>query len=128
MMDIAEVCRRVCDETEFVAIVTNGPEGPHLVGNWGDYMRSLNSSPDTRIVLPAGRYQQTERNLAKDDRIQLLVASRKVQGTHGSGQGCVIAGRGKVVTTGQLAEQAKQKFRWARGALVIEVEKITTQL
>jgi hypothetical protein len=127
MMDIAEVCRRVCEETEFVAIVTNGPDGPHLVGNWGDYMRTLGSS-DTKILLPAGRYQQTERNLASDDRIQLLVASRKVQGTHGPGQGCAIAGRGKIETTGELVERVRQKFRWARGALIIEVSDIKTQL
>ena len=126
-MDVADICRRVCAETEFVAIVTNGIDGPHLVGNWGDYMRTLGASEDT-ILLPAGRYQETERNLARDDRIQLLVASKKVQGTRSTGQGCLISGRGKVVTSGELAEKVKQSFRWARGALVIQVEEIKTQL
>ncbi len=53
MADVADICRRVCAETEFVAIVTNGIDGPHLVGNWGDYMRTLGGTEDT-ILFPAG--------------------------------------------------------------------------
>jgi hypothetical protein len=68
-----------------------------IEGNWGDYMRKLGIQEDT-ILLPAGRYLQTERNLRRNRRVQLLVASRKAQ------------------------------FPWARGALVIHVEEVTAQL
>ena len=49
-----------------------------------DYMRVLGIKDDM-IVFPAGRYQQTENNLRKNDRVQLLVASKKVQGTRSPG-------------------------------------------
>jgi len=120
-------CREVCEATEFVSIVTSGDDGPHVVGNWGDYMRTLGIGADT-IVFPAGRYRQTEENLAKSDRIQLLVASRKVQGTRSPGQGYLIVGRGEIVTSGEIVDAVKAKFPWARGALVIHVEAVKAQL
>lgn len=119
--------REVCEATEFLAIVTEGDDGPHVVGNWGDYMRALGINEDT-IVLPAGRYHQTERNLEKNNRIQLLVASKNVQGTRTPGQGCLIVGTARIVSSGDTFETVKAQFPWARGALVIDVEEVKAQL
>ena len=127
MTKIEGNCRDVCVASEFVCIVTSGDDGPHVVGNWGDYMRALGIGADT-IVLPAGRYRQTEQNLRKNNRVQLLVASRTVQGTHGPGQGYLIAGTAEIVTSGEIVNTVKAKFPWARGALVIHVEEVTAQL
>ncbi len=120
-------CLEVCEAAEFVAIVTHGDDGPHVVGNWGDYMRKLGIEADT-IVLPVGIYRKTEENLRKNGRIQLLVASRKVQGTRSPGQGYLITGSAKIVSTGEVADTVKAAFPWARGALVITVEDIQAQL
>ena len=127
MAKIEGVCRQVCEATEFVAIVTNGEDGPHVVGNWGDYMRKLGIRDDV-IVFPAGRYHKTEENLRKDNRIQLMVASKAVQGTRSPGQGCVISGTAEIVASGEVFDAVKAKFPWARGALVIRVREVTTQL
>ena len=127
MSKIEGVCRDVCDATEFVTIVTSGDDGPHVVGNWGNYMRVLGIKEDM-IVFPAGRYHQTEKNLRKNDQIQLLVASKKVQGTRSLGQGCLIIGTGEIVSSGAIVDAVKTKFPWARGALVIHVEDVKTQL
>ena len=127
MAKIEGNCRDVCEATEFVTIVTTGDDGPHVVGNWGDYMRTLGIGADT-IVLPAGRYRQTEQNLRKNNRIRLLVASRKVQGTRSPGQGYLIVGTAEIVSSGEIADAVKVKFPWARGALVIHVEEVTAQL
>ena len=120
-------CREVCEATEFVALVTAGPDGPHVVGNWGHYMRALGITRDT-IVLPAGRYRQTEQNLRTSNRIQLLVASKTVQGSRNPGQGYLISGTAELVTAGEHADAVKAKFPWARGALVIRVDGVTAQL
>jgi len=127
MSDVNEVLREVLDATEFVAIVTQGPDGPHVVGNWGDYIRKLGPTSDT-IVIPAGGYQQTEKNLASDPRIQLLVASREVQGSQGPGQGCTIHGTAELVTDGPVVDEVKQHFPWARGALVMVIEEVLPHL
>jgi hypothetical protein len=127
MAKLEGACREVCEATEFVTIVTAGDSGPHVVGNWGDYMRVLGIKDDL-IVFPAGRYRQTEKNLLGDSRIQLLVASKKVQGTRSLGQGCLIIGRGEILGSGDIVDAVKAKFPWARGALVIHVEDVKTQL
>lgn len=120
-------CREVLEQTEFVAIVTNDAGEPHVVATWGDYIRQLGSEGD-RLLIPVGMLQQTEANLARDSRIQLLVASRKAQGTRGPGQGCLIEGKGTIITTGEEADRVKAAFPWARGALVVVIEKVTAQL
>lgn len=126
-MKIEGNCREVCEATEFVAIVTSGENGPHVVGNWGDYMRTLGVTEDT-IILPAGHYRQTEQNIHKDNRVQLLVASKKVQGTRSVGQGYLITGTAEIISSGDVVDAVKAKFPWARGALVIHVEQVNAQL
>ena len=128
MKKIEGVCREVCEATEFVSIVTIGDDGPHVVGNWGDYMRVLGIK-ENMLIFPAGRYRQTEQNLRKNNRIQLLVASKTVPGSGGSaGQGCVIIGGGEILTSGDTVDAVKAKFSWARGALVVHVEDVKMQL
>lgn len=127
MSKLDGVVLELLQATEFVTIVTNGEHGPHLVGNWGDYLRALGTDGDT-IILPAGGYRQTEENLRKNAKIAVMAASRQVKGTRGPGQGCVLSGRGEIVTSGTLVEKVKAKFPWARGALLVHVEEVRTQL
>ncbi|HKB52615.1 MAG TPA: hypothetical protein VKD22_01365 [Ramlibacter sp.] len=127
MNAIDDMTRDLLDKTEFLSIVTQGPNGPHMAGNWGDYLRRLGVEGD-RIVLPAGHYHETEKNLRSNNRIQVLVASRAVKGSHGPGQGCVLSGIGSVQAEGEAAQRVKAKFPWARGALVIDVQSVKMQL
>jgi hypothetical protein len=126
MAKIEGVCREVCDATEYVTIVTEGPDGAHLAGHWGSYMRIV--EPGETVVFPVGRFQHTEQNLKANDHIQLMAASHKVPGTRSPGQGCVIAGTGEVVTSGEFVDLVREKFPWARGALVVRVASVATQL
>ena len=94
--------------------------------NWGGY-RALGIGEDT-LVFPAGHYVRTEQNLRRNNRIELLVASKSVRGTHGPGHGCLIRGTGEIVTEGEVVARVKAKFPWARGALIVQVEEVQTQL
>ncbi len=126
MTKIEGVCREVCDATEYVAIVTQGEDGPHLAGHWGNYM--FLDVEEGVVVFPLGRFQRTEQNLRRNGCIQLLVASKKVQGTKSPGQGCEIRGTGEVVASGKFVDAVRARFPWARGALVVRVENTSTQL
>ncbi len=127
MSKIDQVCGELWEATEFVAIVTNGQDGAHVVGNWGEYVRKLGLRGDT-VVFPAGRYHQTEENLRRDNRVKLLIASRQVAGSHGPGQGCEMSGTAELLTDGPMVEEVKRSFPWARGALVVHVEEVSNQL
>ena len=127
-MDIIEkACRQTLEATEFVTIVTQGAAGPHVTATWGDYIRAMGIGNDTLIV-PVGYLRETEANLSRDPRVQILAASRQVQGTHGPGQGCLITGTAEILFDGDVVTKAKEKFPWVRGAMLIRVESAKTQL
>ena len=119
--------RAVIDRSEWVAIATTGADGPHLSATWGDYVRALGVHDDV-ILIPAGRLKTTEVNLAADPRIELLFASREVKSSSGSGQGCLLRGRGEFQASGPAADAVKKRFPWARGAIVVRVDHASTQL
>ena len=125
---IEGVCKELLEKTEWVAIVTWNGNQPHLVGTWGDSVSSFGIKDGNIILIPAGYYFKTEENLKKNKNIQLMIASKQVEGTHGLGQGCVIYGEGEIQTEGQYAKYVKEKFPWARGVLVVTVKEIEVQL
>lgn len=127
MAEIDGVCRSVIEKTEWIAIATAGPDGPHVVGTWGDYVRALGIQDDTLFV-PVGRMYKTEANLKRDKRVELLCGTRQVQGIHGPGKGCALVGKGKFEVAGPHFDQIKAKFQWARAVLVISVEEAKSQL
>lgn len=127
MMKIEGICRSVLEATEWVAIATVRDGSAHLVGTWGDYISTLGIE-ENEIRVPAGWYFETEKNLERDDRVELLCASRKVQGQQGPGKGCRIRGRGRILTQGKQADAAREKFPWARGVLLIKVEEVVEML
>lgn len=128
MEQITKKCREVIDRTEWVAIATSGEDGPHIAATWGDYVRAFGIIDDALIIAPAGGYSHTERNLKINDKIELLMASRQVEGSNGPGKGCKISGRGEIQSSGENFDLVKTKFPWARGVLVVRIEQVTEQL
>jgi len=122
---IEGICKEVLKNTEWVAIATWSGNAVHLVGTWGDYVEIIN---DDTILIPVGGMQETEKNLKENKHVQILVASKKVQGSYGLGKGCVLYGEGEIQTEGEYVQRIKMRFPWVRGALVIKVEKIESML
>lgn len=128
MAQLDEVCRQVIAKTEWIAISTGGPDGPHVVGTWGDYVRALGIGNDV-LIIPAGRMHKTEANLKHDNRVTLLCGSRQVSGSGGQpGQGCDIVGTAEFQTSGAHFDAVKVRFPWPRAALVVHVKEAKTQL
>ncbi len=127
MARIEGICREVIEKTEWIAIATAGPDGPHVVATWGDYVRALGIKDDT-ILIPVGHMRKTEANLKRDSRVELLCGTRQVQGAHGPGKGCSIVGKAQVLASGAAFDAVKARFPWARAALVVKAETVATQL
>jgi hypothetical protein len=122
MKIITEGVKEVIEKAELVTMGTNGENGQHMVATWAEYIRSLDINDGKTLIVPVGGYHQTENNLAKDDRVELVIGSKLVQGKRGLGTGYRLSGRAKIITSGKLAELTKSKYPWARAALVIEVD------
>lgn len=117
----------VIERSEWVAIATVGPDGPHLSATWGDYIRALGIKDDT-VLVPAGGLRKTRANIAANPRVEMMFASRDIPRSGGKGQGCVLAGRAEFVQAGPAFDAVKAQFAWARGALVVHVDRASTQL
>jgi hypothetical protein len=102
-----------------VAIATQGADGPHVVNTWNSYVII---DDEGRLLIPAGRMQRTEENLGSDDRIVVTIASRQVVGLRYPGTGMLIHGRAAFVSDGPSYTTIKERFVWARAALVITIE------
>ena len=125
------VCQEILERTEWVAIVTRDSDTglPPLVATWGDYIRNFGIIEGETILIPAGRYHKTEANLRKSKSLQLLIASKQVERSGGRrGQGCILYGEGEIQTEGEFARRVKEKYTWARGALVVRVQRVETLL
>ncbi len=127
MNHIEGIYREVIDKSDWVAIATAGPDGPHLAACWTRYVLALGID-ENEIVFPAGSYEKTSENLQHDPRVELLFVAREVKRATGQGQGCTVMGTGELQTSGPKAEKVKSQFPWARGALVVKVDGLKTHL
>lgn len=109
--------KEVLETADVVTIATSSADGAHLVATWGDYVRKVGIQEGDVILVPAGGYRQTEKNLCQHPRVEVLMASKQ------AGTGFRLSGRGEMHTSGPWAEQVESEFGWARGALVIHVER-----
>ena len=127
MNKIEGIYREVIEKSEWFAIATTGPDGPHLAASWTRYVLALGIDGG-ELLMPAGSYKKTEENLRRDPRVELLFAAGGVSRPGGAGQGCSVIGTGELETTGPKADAAKAKFPWARGVLVVKVGELKTHL
>jgi predicted pyridoxine 5'-phosphate oxidase superfamily flavin-nucleotide-binding protein len=123
MAQIDEACQAVLNTAEWAAIATNGPDGPHAVAAWGDYVRTLGIRGD-RLIIPAGHYEMTEKNLKQDNRVEVLFAVRPAAGQI---SGCCVHGRAEFQTSGEAWERVHANYEWARAALVVKIESVRPQ-
>jgi hypothetical protein len=121
-MEIPEKLLEVLKKDGVVAIATLGPDGPHMVNTWNNYVRV---SEDGRLLLPAGYFHRTEANIAANDKVLVSLGSSKVEGLHGPGTGFLIKGSAKFLSTGPEMEAMKSRFAWARAVLAISIDSVT---
>lgn len=107
-----------------LSIVSQGPDGPHLVNSWNSYAITL----DNRLLLPAGRMVKTEENLKNNPQVLLSIANREVEGKSYKGTGFLVKGLASFESQGNYFDMIKEKFPWARAALVIEITELEQTL
>jgi Pyridoxamine 5''-phosphate oxidase. len=122
---LPEKFHQVLQHEGVVAIATQGPDGPHMVNTWNSY---IELSGNDKLLIPAGYMNETEDNIANDNRVLLTLGSREVEGFHGPGTGFLIHGTAKFVTEGPSYAVLKQRFPWLRAALEITIESVKQTL
>jgi predicted pyridoxine 5'-phosphate oxidase superfamily flavin-nucleotide-binding protein len=108
-----------------VAIVTQGDKEPHVVNTWNSYVKI---TEDNRILIPAGYMHITERNIEKNNKVQLTLGSKEVQGSQGPGTGFLVKGTAGFIKSGSDFEATKEKFPWARATLEVNVDSVAQKI
>lgn len=114
---LAEVLSHPADGV--VAIVTQGTDEPHVVNTWNSY---VHISSEDKLLIPAGFMHRTEKNIAANNKVQLTVGSREVQGKMYKGTGFLIKGTARFLKDGEEFEKMKKQFDWIRAVLEITIE------
>jgi len=102
-----------------VAIVTQGTDEPHVVNTWNSY---VHISADDKLLIPAGFMHRTEKNIASNDKVQLTMGSREVQGKMYKGTGFLIKGTARFLKDGEEFTMMKKQYDWIRAVLEITIE------
>lgn len=108
-----------------VAIVTQGDIEPHVVNTWNSYIKI---TEEDKILIPVGNMNVTEKNIEKNNNIQLTLGSREVQGKIGPGTGFLIKGTASLAKDGVAYDTIKNSFPWARAALEVKVNSAVQTL
>jgi hypothetical protein len=113
-----QLIREISQHEGTATIVTIGPDGPHVVATWNSY---LDPWDDDTLLIPVGGYLQTERNLATDRRMIMLIGSKAVTGKRGPGTGVRLTGNATFESSGPRFDRVKNRFPWARACLSFTV-------
>jgi flavin reductase (DIM6/NTAB) family NADH-FMN oxidoreductase RutF len=114
---LAEVLAHPADGV--VAIVTQGVDEPHVVNTWNSYVEVTS---EDKLLIPVGFMNRTEKNIAQNNKVQLTIGNREVQGKMYKGTGFLIKGTAKFFKEGPEFDRIKGKFDWARAALEITID------
>ncbi|HWI60268.1 MAG TPA: pyridoxamine 5'-phosphate oxidase family protein, partial [Symbiobacteriaceae bacterium] len=99
------------------ALVTSGPEGPHLVATWNSYIEILAADA---LAFPAGGMRQTQANVEAGSPVQLIIGSRD---DAGKGTGFLLLGQAEFQSDTPVHERLKRRFPWCRAAVVMHINR-----
>lgn len=122
---IPETMLEVMKHEGVVAIVTQGDNEPHVVNTWNSYLKTTQNG---ELLIPVGGMKTTQANLEKDNRVLMTLGSREVQGLMYMGTGFLVSGTAHFLDQGDLFNETKEKFPWARAVLQIKPTAITQTL
>jgi hypothetical protein len=88
-----------------VALVTQGADEAHVVNTWNSY---IHITSDDKLLIPAGFMYITEENITNNNKVQLTIGSREVQGTMYKGTGFLIKGTAQFLKDGPEFEMIKE--------------------
>ncbi|HYG59863.1 MAG TPA: pyridoxamine 5'-phosphate oxidase family protein [Symbiobacteriaceae bacterium] len=115
---IHDAVKAVLSQESSAALVTSGPNGPHLVATWNSYIEILT---DDTIAFPAGGMKQTQANVEAGSPVQMIIGSRDQAG---NGSGYRLAGQAEFQAGTAIHDQLKKRFPWCRAAVVMRISQV----
>lgn len=103
-------------------IVTWDGGEPHLAATWNSY---IHRTDDDKLLIPVMGMQTTQNNLARNNRVKMIIGSKEVMGKFGPGAGFLLDGAAKIIREGEYLTMMQKRFSWANCLMEVTVTKIT---
>ncbi len=103
-------------------IVTWHGAEPHLAATWNSY---IHKTQDGKLLIPVMGMKTTQDNLAKNNRVKMIIGSKEVAGKFGPGAGFLLEGTAKIIREGKDLSMMKKRFDWANCLMEVTVIKVT---
>ncbi|MGI6320204.1 MAG: hypothetical protein ACOXZK_04455 [Bacteroidales bacterium] len=113
------------DHEGVVAIVTHDNCKPYIVNTWNSYI-SLND--EKHWLVPMGGMETFEELIKEDNKVQISIGSKEVEGLRTKGTGFLIEADAEVIKEGEDFELMSSKFIWMRAVLVLKLTKIVQKI
>lgn len=104
------------------SFATYGTDGIHMAATWNSYIDVIDNN---NLLIPAGHLNKSQRNIEAGSGIQMILASKNVDGLQGKGAGFLLKGKAKFESDGANFDKIKSRFSWVRSAMVFHVTEIS---
>jgi len=120
-----EKFREVLSKEGPASIVTWTKEDAHVSATWNSY---INTTEEGKLLIPAAWMNQTESNIAVNNKIKMIFGSKEVMGKNSMGAGFLLEGTARFLETGKEVDMMKVKFPWLTRVLEITPTNIKQTL
>ena len=97
------------------SIVTWAKEDAHVSATWNSYI----NAKEEKLLIPAAWMNQTESNVAVNNKVKMIFGSKEVMGKNSMGAGFLLEGTARFLETGEEVDMMKAKFPWLTRVLEI---------
>ncbi|MDY0242646.1 MAG: pyridoxamine 5'-phosphate oxidase family protein [Rhodospirillaceae bacterium] len=110
-------------EKEGVApIVTWNEKEPNLAATWNSY---IHRTGDNKLLIPVQGMLTVQDNVARNNKVKMVIGSKEVQGKFGPGAGFLLEGTAAFIREGKQLAMMQERFPWANCVLEVSVSRIT---
>lgn len=112
----------VMKEEGVASIVTWDEEEPHVAATWNSY---IHRTEDEKFLIPVMGMNTTQNNLAKNNRVKMVIGSKEVMGKYGPGAGFLLVGTARMLRDGDALAMMQKRFNWANCLMEVTISQIT---
>lgn len=104
------------------SIVTWNAQEPHVAATWHSYMHR---TEEDKLLIPVMGMQTTQKNLAENNRVKMVVGSKEVMGKYGPGAGFLLGGTARMLREGDALAMMQKRFEWANCLMEVTITQVT---
>lgn len=121
---ITEKFKDLISHEGVVSIVSCANNDAHVVNTWNSYL----IVKEDKIYIPVYGMVHTQQRTDINNKVKLTFGSKEVMGYQGMGSGYLMEGTAKFLTEGDVVDEMKATYDWAKRVLEVTVTSLIQTL